>query len=156
MRKASPETTIVVNPLPSPVEIGIYGSDGLLVEQRKIDGYVSEILVEAMLSVLEEYEVGEIVYVNGPGSRMGVKLAYVALKTVELLENIPLRACSAFELNGGSPIKAMGSLYFVKEKETIITKKLEGEVEERFDMPESVDEISIEESNLPDYRIPAV
>ena len=156
MRKASPETTIVVNPLPSPVEIGIYGSDGLLVEQRKIDGYVSEILVEAMLSVLEEYEVGEIVYVNGPGSRMGVKLAYVALKTVELLENIPLRACSAFELNGGSPIKAMGSLYVVKEKETIITKKLEGEVEERFDMPESVDEISIEESNLPDYRIPAV
>ena len=146
---------IFVNPIAKPFQIGIYEDDKLKYEIER-DGYVSDYLAEEVVSILENENIDEIIYVNGPGSQMGIKLAYIALKSIETVKNIPLKACSAFALNGGSPIKAMGKLYFIKEKETIITKKLENKVELEFKLMDNITDLKLEKNNLPDYRLPAV
>jgi len=150
------EYSILINPISKPLQIAIY-RDGLLEETKEIDGYASDYLVEELINLIKAKEsIKEIIYVNGPGSQMGIKLAYIALKTIEMLKKIPLKSCSAFELNGGKPIKAMGKLFFIKEKENIITKKIENKVEQSFIIPKSLVDISISNNTLPDYRLPAV
>ena len=146
---------LLINPITKPFQIGIY-EDNILTQTIEVGGFVSEYLVDEVVSLLDSKEVDEIIYVNGPGSQMGIKLAYIALKTIEILRGIPLRACSAFALNGGSAVKAMGKLYFIKEKETIITKKLENEVEMEFELKDNISDLKLEDTNLPDYRLPAV
>jgi len=113
-------------------------------------------LAEEIEKVLRRVAVAEIIYVNGPGSQMGIKLAYVLLRTLELVRGIPFSACSAFALNGGRPLKAMGRLYFVKEKETIITRKIEQTLEQEFSFPPGLEGLEREPDNRPDYRLPAV
>jgi len=150
------EYSILINPISKPLQIAIY-RDKVLEETKEIDGYASDYLVEELINLIKTKEsIKEIIYVNGPGSQMGIKLVYIALKTIEMLKNIPLKSCSAFELNGSKPIKAMGKLFFIKEKENIITKKIENKVEENFIIPKSLKDISISDNTLPDYRLPAV
>ena len=146
---------LLINPVAKPFQIGIY-EDDILIQKIEIDGFVSDYLVDKIVSIVESREIDEIIYVNGPGSQMGIKLAYITLKSIEMIKNIPLKSCSAFALNGGKPVKAMGQLYFIKEKETIITKKLENEAVSEFEMVDSIADLKIEKSNLPDYRLPAV
>ena len=146
---------LLINPVAKPFQIGIY-EDDILIQKIEIDGFVSDYLVDKIVSIVESREIDEIIYVNGPGSQMGIKLAYITLKSIEMIKNIPLKSCSAFALNGGKPVKAMGQLYFIKEKETIITKKLENEAVSEFEMVDSIADLKIENSNLPDYRLPAV
>lgn len=156
MEKVLQEYSILINPISKPLQIAIY-RDKVLEETKEIDGYASDYLVEELINLIKTKEsIKEIIYVNGPGSQMGIKLAYIALKTIEMLKNIPLKSCSAFELNGGKPIKAMGKLFFIKEKENIITKKIENKVEQSFIIPKSLLDISISDNTLPDYRLPAV
>ena len=78
------------------------------------------------------------------------------LKTIEIALGIKCMGCSGFALNGGQPIKAVGNLYFIKEKETIITKKYEQPVEERFVLPQSIHDLELDEESKPDYILPAV
>ena len=146
---------LLINPIAKPFQIGIY-EDDILTQTVEVYGFVSEYLVDEVVSLLDDLEVDEIIYVNGPGSQMGIKLAYIALKSIELLRGIPLKACSAFALNGGSAVKAIGKLYFIKEKETIITKKLENEVDTEFELVSDISNLELEKSNLPNYRLPAV
>ncbi len=146
---------MLVNPIAKPFQIGIY-ENYMLIHKIEIDGFISDHLVDEVVSLVESREIDEIIYVNGPGSQMGIKLAYIALKSIEMIKDIPLKSCSAFAMNGGAPVKAMGKLYFIKEKETIITKKLENEAVSEFELADSIADLKIEESNLPDYRLPAV
>ncbi len=87
---------------------------------------------------------------------MSTKITYTLLKTIEIVRDIPFYAISAFDLNDGQPIKALGKLYFIKEKENIITKKFEERVESNFFMPDSLNGLELIESNEPDYHIAAV
>jgi hypothetical protein len=50
----------------------------------------------------------------------------------------------------------MGRLYFVKEKETIITQPLEETIVQEFSFPSTLDALEREPDNRPDYRLPAV
>jgi len=50
----------------------------------------------------------------------------------------------------------LGKLYFIKEKENIITKKFASVQESSFFMPEVLDDIVILNRNEPDYHIDAV
>ena len=146
---------LLINPIAKPFQIGVYVDDTLL-ETIEGRGYVSDSLVDEVVSIIDNQKVDEIIYVNGPGSQMGIKLAYIALKSIEMIRGIPLRACSGFELNQNRPLKVMGKLYFIKEKETIITKKLENEVDMEFKLVENLKDLHLQQSNLPDYRLPAV
>jgi len=148
--------TLLVVPLSVPFRIGIYDADGRLVEHFESDAKISEALVSLLARIDARYRCDEVLYVNGPGSHMATKIAYVTLKTFALVRNIPLYGCDAFALNGGKPVKAVGQLYFVKEKETIITKKLPPPVDTAFELPETIDAETLRGSAEPDYRLPAV
>jgi len=155
MNAASPENLLLINPIASPLAFARYRG-GRLAESWECEGYASERLVEEIQKVLEEEPPEEILYVNGPGSQMGIKLTYVTLKSLEILRGIPFGGVSAFELNGGRPLKAMGRLYFVKEKETIITQTFQEPVTQEFSFPPSLEALEREPDNRPNYRLPAV
>jgi len=155
MSAASPETVLVVNPVAAPLQFGLY-RDGRLVRSWEREGYASEVLIPELERLMDRERLDEILYVNGPGSQMGIKLAYITLRTLELLRGIPFGALSAFSLNGGRPLKAMGRLYFVKEKETIITKSYQEPIVQEFSFPSELEVLEREPENRPDYRLPAV
>ena len=146
---------VLINSISQPIQIGLYRDD-VCIERIELEGQTSEVLLPIIESLMERYDIERFIYANGPGSHMAIKLTYIALRTIELLSEIPFSSCSAFELNSAKPLKAMGKLYFIKEKETIITQKFEEAVEQSFELPDSLDSIVISNENLPNYQLPAV
>ena len=116
----------------------------------------SEILLPLLNQCMDEYHISNIIYTRGPGSYMAIKLTYIMLKTIEIVRGIPCFGCSGFTLNSGQPIKAVGNLYFIKEKETIITKKYEQPVNAKFTLPQSIHDLELDEESTPEYVLPAV
>jgi len=131
--------------------------DGNLIETIESEKKTSDILLPLLKACIDRYEnIARIIYTRGPGSYMAIKLTYITLKTIEIVKGIQCVGCSAFALNGGLPIKAIGNLYFTKEKETIITKKLEQPVKAEFMLPQCIHDLPIDEESTPEYVIPAV
>ena len=150
-----PKYTILINAIAVPLQLGLY-SENRKITQLDIEGQTSEVLLVAVEKWLEEHEVERCIYVNGPGSYMAIKLTYLMLRTIEMIRGIPFFGVSAFELNGSKPVKAMGNLYFTKEKETIMTKKFDEKVKQEFWLPDDLRVLSLEEENMPHYILPAV
>ena len=136
--------------------VGFYDESGKLVDIKEYEGLTSDILLPILKEIVEEFDIDKIIYTNGPGSHMATKIAFVLLKTLNIVKDIPIFAISAFDLNGSKPIKALGKLYFIKEKETIITKRFEENIDSSFFMPDSLDKITILEDIEPSYQIAAV
>ena len=155
MQKVSPNVTLLVISIANPLLVGVY-KEGNLIRTEKHDRKTSEILLPVLNELLETYDVEEIIYTRGPGSYMAIKLTYIMLRTIEIVQGIPLRGCSGFTLNGGRPIKAIGNLYFIKEKETIMTKKFEEPVDASFALPQCIHDLEIDEESTPEYLLPAV
>jgi len=109
-----------------------------------------------LTEILRDYDISQIIYTRGPGSYMAIKLTYIMLKTVEIMRGIRCVGCSGFALNNRQPIKAIGNLYFIKEKETIMTKKFEQPVNVVFALPQSIHDLAIDEESTPEYCLPAV
>ena len=140
--------------------IGVY-KNNVLIETFSSSKKTSEILLPFIVECLNKYEITQIIYTRGPGSYMAIKLTYIILKTIEISKNIRCSGCSGFALNGDKPIKAIGNLYFIKEKETIITKKYEQPenaniVKVSFALPQSIHDLKIDEESTPEYILPAV
>ena len=135
--------------------LGVY-EEGELIETKSSDLKTSEILLPLIRECLDKYDISTIIYTRGPGSYMAIKLTYIILKTIEIMRGIKCVGCSGFALNGGEPIKAIGNLYFIKEKETIITKKYEQPVNVNFTLPQSIQDLALDEESTPDYILPAV
>ena len=146
---------ILIVSISSPLLIGVY-EDGVLIETIESDQKTSEVLLKILTEFSTKYNYSRIVYTSGPGSYMAIKLTYITLRSLEILKDISFDACEAFELNGNNPIKAMGKLYFIKEKETIITKKFDEVLEQRFSLPSMLSEVTILDNNKPLYILPAV
>ena len=145
----------MVIPLSVPLLLGVY-KDNRLLKRVESTQKTSQILLPLIEDILKEYPIDKIVYTNGPGSYMAIKLSYIMLKTIEIIKGIPLYSCSAFETNNKQPIKAIGNLYFIKVKEDIISKKFETAIKQLYWLPISLDTIKLEQDNTPDYRLPAV
>lgn len=139
----------------SPLLVGVY-EDQKLIKTISSEQKTSEILLPLILECLNEYDISQIIYTRGPGSYMAIKLTYVMLKTIEIICGIKCAGCSGFALNGGKPIKAIGNLYFIKEKETIITKKFEQSISMKFTLPQSIHDLELDEESTPEYVLPAV
>jgi len=146
---------VIINSLAKPMQIGFY-KRGKLVKQEEYDGLTSDILLDIVKDIVDKDSIKRFIYTNGPGSHMATKITYVILKSLNIIKGIDIASVSAFELNDNKPIKALGKLYFVKEKETIITKRLEDYKQSSFCMPDSLDNIDILEKSEPDYHITAV
>jgi hypothetical protein len=135
--------------------LGVY-EEGRLIDTISSDLKASEILLPLIKESLDRYDISRIIYTRGPGSYMAIKLTYIMLKTIEIVQGIQCVGCSGFALNGGEPIKAIGNLYFIKEKETIITKKFEQAINVEFTLPQSIQDLELDEESTPEYILPAV
>ena len=147
--------TLLVATISSPLLLGVYEEDRL-VEIFSSSKKISETFLPLLREILEKYPLSKTIYARGPGSYMAIKLTYIMLKTVEIVQDIPCYGCSAFALNGDKPIKAMGNLYFINEKETIMTQKYEQPVNAPFALPQSIHDLEIDEESTPEYVLPAV
>ena len=155
LKKHLPNYTVLIISIASPLLVGVY-KEGICVEKFSSTDKLSEALLPLLEQIQQKYALSQSLYTRGPGSYMAVKLTYIMLKTLEIMKGVECLGCSAFDLNGGKPIKAMGNLYFIKEKETIITKKIEQPVETIFLLPDSLEGVTVEADATPEYLLPAV
>ena len=155
MKPISPKYTILLNTIAVPLQLGLYKEDAKI-SALSLEGQTSEVLLQAVEKWLDSYAIEKCIYVNGPGSYMAIKLTYLMLRTLEMVRGIPFFGVSAFELNGGKPVKAMGNLYFTKGKETIMTKKFDEKVKQEFWLPDNLSALSLDRENIPHYILPAV
>ena len=155
LQNPSHEYQLLIISIASPLLVGVYRK-GLLIEAFDSEKKTSEVLLPIVTDLLERYRVGRIIYTRSPGSYMATKLTYIMLKTIEIVRDIPCYGCSGFSLNGGAPIKAIGNLYFIKEKETIITKKYEQPPLTTFRLPQCIHDLVLDEESTPEYLLPAV
>ena len=147
--------TLLVISISSPLLVGVY-EDNTRIEHISSELKTSEILLPTIKELLDKYDISKMIYTRGPGSYMAIKLTYIMLKTIEIQTGIRCFGCSGFALNDNQPIKAIGNLYFIKEKETIITKKYEQPVNASFALPQSIHDLTIDEESTPEYNLPAV
>lgn len=146
---------LLINTLSSNLHITLY-EDKELCETFIYEQKTSDILTEALEQLLKSYPIDTLIYTNGPGSHMATKLTYIALKTLSIAKGLELKAVSGFLLSNNKPIKAIGNRYFIKEKETIILKKIEATQATSFHMPKSLNDMVFEQNNEPLYMLPAV
>ncbi len=147
---------VLVISIANPIAIGIY-KDEKLVKTILQDGKTSDVLPMIFDKILKEYNIKEILYVNGPGSFMAIKVAYIFLKTLSIVNNILVKASDGFNFNNNSPIKALGKKYFFKSKDgKIDINFLEDKKLEDFKLPQVLDMKIFSEDSLPNYNLPAV
>ena len=153
-------TEVLVISISRPLLIGIY-EDEKLIETYKDDGKTSDVLPMIFENILKKYNLDTIYYVNTPGSYMAIKVAYVFLKTISISKNINLKACSGFEFNQNSPIKALGKKYFFPsnndENKNVKVDFLDNNTKiHDFELPNVLENIEFSEETLPIYNLPAV
>ncbi|MDD3476332.1 MAG: hypothetical protein PHI38_05645 [Sulfurimonas sp.] len=146
---------VVFVTLSSPILIGIY-ENAKLIKTISSEEKSSEILPIIFSEISKQYSVKSLFYANGPGSFMAIKIAYIFLKSMSILKNIPLYATDAFYFNENQPIKAIGKLYFVKISSEIKTQKLETVPKTKFTLRDVLDYSEFSTTNTPLYGIEAV
>jgi tRNA A37 threonylcarbamoyladenosine modification protein TsaB len=142
--------------LGSPLLVGVYHKDKLIDSYKK-DEKTTEILPSIFDEILKKYKLENLYYAKGPGSFMAIKVSYIFLKTLSITENIKLFATDGFAFNSKNLIKATGTLYFMKENGKISTIKLEQQdIEQKFNLPDILDQDIFSEDSEPLYMLPAV
>ena len=89
---------------------------------------------------------------------MAIKVGYIFLKTFCQVKDIPLFACSGFELNKNSPIKALGKKYFYQKENVDIDMRFlkEDEILNKFQLPINININIFSTDTLPNYQLPVV
>ncbi len=143
---------MLLNALASPILLGLYEDDELC-KKFESSEKASEFLPVILEQILAEFKLERLIYANGPGSYMGIKISYISLKTLSIVRGLPLLAVSAFELNGNAPIRANNNLCFVRQGESIVLKECEaGE----FFLPHNLKGLNLSDNNEPFYVLSAV
>ncbi len=157
MQRYNLSIKVLVISIANPILVGIY-IDDKLVETIKEDGKTSDVLPMIFKIILNKYDIEEILYVNGPGSFMAIKVAYIFLKTLCITNNIVLKASDGFNFNNNSPIKALAKKYFFKDENGKIELKLleKDTIIEDFSLPNILNLNNFSEDSLPNYNLPAV
>ncbi|MBZ7994460.1 tRNA threonylcarbamoyladenosine biosynthesis protein TsaB [Campylobacter canadensis] len=138
-----------------PAKIGIYDKDLKLVKSYELNNYVSVELSLVVDEILKEFKIDELIYANGPGSFMSLKIAYVFFSTLSLVLNIPLKATSAFAFSEQKLIKANNNFCFALDEDEKIILKAVSDYKCDLQLPVKL-QINYESDNLPNYFIPAV
>ena len=141
--------------LTSPIMIGVY-ENAKLIDTIKSEEKSSDILPVIYKQLSQKYNIEKLFYANGPGSFMAIKVAYIFLKSMSVLKNIPLFATDAFYFNNNQPIKAIGKLHFVKISSKIKTVPLEKVPEMVFKLPNVLEYNDFSTTTSPLYSIGAV
>jgi len=142
----------LLNALAKPLMLGIY-EDDLLIKSYESEQKASEFVPKILKNLLKDYEFDALIYANGPGSYMGIKVSYVSLMTLSIVKNIPLFAVSAFELNNFQPISANRNFCFVYKDGEIV---LEKNTPASFFLPQNLKKLKLNNDNLPFYFLDAI
>jgi tRNA A37 threonylcarbamoyladenosine modification protein TsaB len=137
--------------------IGVY-ENSILIEKFQSQEKTSDILPKLFDTILNKYNITDLYFAKGPGSFMAIKITYLFLKTVSITKNLPLFATDGFAFNQNSPIKAVGTLYFIKKNGKISTQKID-EIKEKikpFDLPKILDKKIFTTESEPLYILPAL
>ena len=113
--------TVLVIPIATPILVGVYNEKNELVETICNEGKTSDILPNIFKDIFSKYDLKTILYVNGPGSYMSIKVAYIFLKTLAISKDLEFKSASGFKFNENTPIKALGKKYFFKADDDKIT-----------------------------------
>ncbi|MEA1918100.1 MAG: hypothetical protein U9N42_11320 [Campylobacterota bacterium] len=148
--------SVVVVALSTPIHVGVYDENNSLIETTISKEKSSEILATIFEKLLLKYEFKSIVYANGPGSFMAIKVSYIFLKTLSIVKNIPFFATDAFYFNKNRPIKAVGKLYFVKTLNKITTQPIDNVEPSVFELPKKINFDDFTTETLPFYGISAI
>jgi hypothetical protein len=148
---------VLVISIANPILIGIY-KDNLLVEILSKEGKTSDILPLMFQDILNKYNISKIFYVNGPGSYMAIKVAYIFLKTLCITKSIEFKSADGFTFNGNTPIKALGKKYFFKANDDSISIEFlkDSDKLEDFVLPQKLSNIVFNEDTLPNYNLPVI
>ena len=141
--------------LSSPIQIGIY-EDAKLIKSIKSEEKSSDVLPKIYEELFQEYDVKKLFYANGPGSFMAIKVAYIFLKSLSIINNYTFLAVDAFFFNENRPIKAIGKLCFVKTSQSIETQLFEKVPQNSFALPKQINIDDFNHDTLPLYGIAAV
>jgi tRNA A37 threonylcarbamoyladenosine modification protein TsaB len=146
---------ILLITLTSPILVGIY-EDKKLIKTIESNEKSSDFLPLVFEELLQKYDIQNLFYANGPGSFMAIKVAYIFLKSLSVLKDIPLYARDAFYFNENQPIKAIGKLCFVKIASKIETQKFQTVPKTVFRLPDELDYNEFSTNATPLYEIGAV
>jgi len=144
---------IVLLPISKPIKVGLY-KEGKLFEIIESEEMTSDFLPKFFNDILKKYEVKNIIYTNGPGSYMAIKLTYIFLKTLQITKNINILSQDGFYFNKNLPIKAIGNRYFVKENDTITIKS--SDIVGEFELPKVLEYSDFSKDIEPVYILNAV
>ncbi len=155
MKKES--VAVLVISLTSPLLVGVYIQDRLN-EEFESELKTSEVLPKIFDEILRKYTIENLFFARGPGSFMSVKVTYIFLQTLTVTLNVPLFATDGFAFNNNSPIKAIGSLYFIKENGNITPRKIDTKKEKimPFSLPKRLNREIFSKDTKPLYILPAV
>ncbi len=145
---------VVIICVANPLLIGVYYESDLI-EAISKEGKISDILIGIYKDIKTRYDIKSFTYTNSPGSFLSIKLTYLFLKTIELLQEIPIKSVDGFYFNENNPIKAVFSKQFIKKngKITAITQKGEY-IYKSFKLPSYIDIEKFSNNIEPIYIIP--
>ena len=131
----------------------------ILIDEFESREKTSDILPKIFDTILKKYTCTNLYFAKGPGSFMSIKITYLFLKTLTITKNIKLFATDGFSFNQNSPIKAIGTLYFIKKDGIISTQKItDDEIKKikAFILPKNLSYQLFTTDNEPLYILPAV
>ena len=146
------QVDLLVIALNSPLLIGVY-EDDKLIETLSYDEHASDALITALSHLSKNYNFSKIIYANTPGSFMGLKVAYVTLKSYCVAKDCKLYGVSGFELNEGGAIRANKSFCFVLENGEVVLRKTDPT---SFSLPQSLQNLNLSSTSEPIDHIDAV
>jgi len=147
------KVNLVIIAIESPLLIGIY-ENNVLIETIESTGQTSDILPTEFQSILNKFEIENILFANGPGSFMAIKINYVFLKTISIVLGIKLLSQDGFFFNSNTPIRALNKMYFVKSGENIDIQKVENFQKVEYRLPNKFEIEKYSEIIEPNYILP--
>lgn len=144
--------------LTSPLLIGVFENQ-VLIEKFESREKTSDILPKFFDKILKKYNCKNLYFAKGPGSFMAIKITYLFLKTLTISNNMQLFATTGFTFNENSPIKAIGTLYFIIKDGKIATQKINDDEIKRitpFTLPKRLNHEVFTTDNEPLYILPAI
>lgn len=145
---------VVIVCVANPLLIGVY-FENKLIESIIQDGKISDILIGIYKDIKSRYEVKSITYTNSPGSFLSIKLTYLFLKTIELLQKISIKSVDGFYFNENNPIKGVFSKQFIKKNGKIRAITQKGNfIYKDFKLPTHIDIEKFSKNVEPIYIIP--
>lgn len=147
-----PSCELLLISLSSPLLLGVY-ENGILKQCLSSQAPSSDAIIELLSKIKKIYKIERILYTNGPGSFMGLKVSYVILRIFCDINDIAFSAISAFSLNNNAPINAKKGFCFILKNDEIIIEKGEGKM---LSLPKILNTLKPSNDTLPNYILDAI